>query len=52
MTIIELRLQMFTQFQSIHLGHHNIRNNQIDRMFSQHFQRFYTIDGCQHLIFR
>ena len=52
MAIIELRLQMFTQFQSIHLGHHNIRNNQIDRMFSQHFQRFYTIDGCQHLIFR
>ena len=50
MTVIQIRFQMFTQFQSIHFGHHNIRNYQTYPGIGKNRKCFHSITCHQYMI--
>ena len=43
-------LQMFTQLNTIHLGHHYIRDYHINRIFLCDFESLHTIDGSINIV--
>lgn len=46
MTVFEGLLDPSAQFDTVHAGHHDIRNDQIDRLSGQYTKRFFSV-GCR-----
>ena len=50
MGVVDVGLDTVTKFQTVHLGHHNITDDNVHLVAVQHLERLDAIAGSEHMI--
>ena len=50
MAVSQIFLYFLAQFHAVHIGHHNVRNNNVYVVVLQQFQRLYAVTCTEYIV--